>query len=105
MRSDVLLRKQLTSCRDFKSPRPLYRGTFFQLKKKLLEIGVSLMSSSEAGCVLWETPGSWLGKGWVGADTALLKGAGFFPKGDKARLRVDGHYSSSYELGVGEGSR
>jgi hypothetical protein len=32
------------SCRDFKSPRLLYRCTFFQLKEKLLEIGVSLMS-------------------------------------------------------------
>lgn len=76
MRSDVPLRKQLTSCGDFKSPRPLYRCTFLQLKEKLLELGVSLMSSSEANCVLWETPGSWLRKGWVGINVAWLKGAG-----------------------------
>lgn len=84
MRSDVPLRKQLTSCGDFKSPRPLYRCTFLQLKEKLLELGVSLMSSSEANCVLWETPGSWLRKGWVGINVASLKGAGFFPKGVEA---------------------
>jgi hypothetical protein len=71
MRSDVLLRKQATSCGDFKSPRPLYRCTFLQLKEKLLEIGVSLTSSSKANCVLWETPGSWLRKGWVGIDAPL----------------------------------
>lgn len=88
MRSDVLLRKQLASCGDFKSPRPLYRGTFVQLREKRLETGVSLMSSSEANCVLWETPGSWLRKGWVGIDASLLKGPGFFPRGGDAQLRV-----------------
>ena len=69
------------SCRDFRSPHPVYRCTFLQLKEKLLEMGVSLMSLGWGRLCYWKTSGSWLRKGWVGSDVTLHKGCGVFAEG------------------------
>lgn len=56
-----------------KDPHPIYRRTFVQLKKKLLEIGVSLMS---LGCCRLCAPGDireLAQEGLMGSDATLDK--------------------------------